>query len=371
MSDAYIFTSASDMNDKVILHFDPELALNSAGKHVRDGLSTVLRTGDDLWLSCDERVSIERLTLQPDGTFAGHKSFDLNEYLELPDKDKSEIDIEGMGMADHYLWLVGSHSLKRKKPKRHLSAQEQIKRLAKVKADPNRYLLARIPILQDKKTGRYTLHKTCQHPDKPGHMLRAAQLGGDKNGSMLSELLREDEHIGPFMHIPGKDNGFDIEGLALAGKRLFIGLRGPVLRSWAMILEVETEDDVPGRLRLKQLANNRLYKKHFLQLWGKGIRELRILGQDLYILAGPTMDLDGVIAIYRWPNVLSDQEQVVHGEELERLCEVPHGTGATSGKDKAEGLGIYDEQHLMVVFDSPTGARKPAENTVLADLVKL
>ncbi|HEY4651422.1 MAG TPA: DUF3616 domain-containing protein, partial [Pontibacter sp.] len=122
------------MAHTLTLHFDPELSLNQEGKHVRDGLSTVLHTGNNLWLSCDERTTIERLTQQQDGSFAAHKTFNLAEYLQLPDSNNSEVDIEGMGMANNYLWLIGSHSLKRKKPRKHDSTAKQMKRLAQVKS---------------------------------------------------------------------------------------------------------------------------------------------------------------------------------------------------------------------------------------------
>lgn len=360
------------MAKNIILHFSPELSLNQEGKHVRDGLSTVLHTGDNLWLSCDERTSIERLTQQQDSSFGAHKSFCLSDYLQLPDGTDSEIDIEGMGMANNYLWLVGSHSLKRKKPRKHDSIGKQMKRLAQVKSDPNRYLLARIPILQDAKTGDYTICKEGNDPDNPGKKLRAAQLSGGKNSNDLLDALKNDEHIAPFMQIPGKDNGFDIEGLATSGSRLYLGLRGPVLRGWAIVLEVELEDAEDGYLKLKQLTPERSYKKHFLHLKGKGIRELRIMGDDLYILAGPTMDLDGVIAVYRWRNAVKTAgETMVHTADLERLCEVPHGYGNESGKDKAEGLAVYDEHNLMVVFDSPTEVRKVGEHSVAADLINI
>ncbi|GHA67048.1 DUF3616 domain-containing protein [Pontibacter akesuensis] len=360
------------MKDKVILQFDPELGRGAEGKHVRNGLSTAFHSGDNIWLSCDERTTVERLTLQPDGSFGKHKSFDLHEYLDLPAKDNSEIDIEGMGMADNYLWLIGSHSLKRSKPKRHDSIEKQIKRLAKVKNDPNRHLLARIPILKDAESGDYTLHKETDDPDQPGRKLRAAQLHGSKTSSILTEMLQDDAHIAPFMSIPGKDNGFDIEGLAIHGNRIFIGLRGPVLRGWAMVLEVEPEEDEKGMLHLKQLANDKPYRKHFLNIRGKGIRELRFFGEDMYLLAGPTMDLDGVIAIYRWRGALSrEQEQLLHHNQLERLCEVPHGTGGNTGKDKAEGLAILDDKRVLVVFDSPTDDRLVGEDGVEADVLRV
>ncbi|HEY4651938.1 MAG TPA: DUF3616 domain-containing protein, partial [Pontibacter sp.] len=284
----------------------------------------------------------------------------------------SEVDIEGMGMANNYLWLIGSHSLKRKKPRKHDSTAKQMKRLAQVKSDPNRYLIARIPILKDAKTGDYVLYKECPDPDNPGKMLRAAQLQGSGTSNALLQELEKDEHISPFVSIPGKDNGLDIEGLAISDNRLYLGLRGPVLRGWAIVLELELEDAGEGLLKLRQLLPERPYKKHFLHLRGKGIRELRILHNDMYLLAGPTMDLDGVIAIYRWPGAVTLQnESMVHSHELERLYEVPHGTGSETGKDKAEGLAVYDAQNLVVVFDSPTDARKIGEHSVAADLIRI
>lgn len=359
------------MAKAIVLHFKHDLSIAN-DKHVRDGLSAALRTGNDLWLSCDERTTIERLSLQDDGSFAGHTSFELADYLELPAKDKSEIDIEGIGIANNYLWIIGSHSLKRRKPKRHQSIKKQMKRLSEVTSDPNRYLLARIPVVKDEQTGRYELYKETENPDNPGHTLRAAQLRGNTTSSLLTEVLQHDEHLGPFISIPGKDNGFDIEGLATHGNRIYLGLRGPVLRGWAVILEVEVEEDEKGVLHLKQLIGEHPYKKHFLNLRGKGIRELRVFGEDLYILAGPTMDLDGVIAIYRWPGALVGRtEHMVHHNELERLHEVPHGTGANSGKDKAEGLAVFDEKHVLVVFDSPTDERKIGSDSVEALVVKV
>lgn len=359
------------MAKKIILRFNNSLSLVN-GKHVRDGLSAALRTENNIWLTCDERTTIERLTLQKDGAFAGHTSFELADYLELPAKDKSEIDIEGIGMANSYLWIIGSHSLKRKKPKRHQSIKKQMKRLAEVASDPNRYVLARIPVVKNQQTGHYELHKEIEDPEKPGHTLRAAQLRGDTTGSLITEVLENDEHLGPFMSIPGKDNGFDIEGLATHGSRIYLGLRGPVLRGWAVILEVEVEEDEKGILHLKKLAGEHHYKKHFLNLRGKGIRELRVFGDDIYILAGPTMDLDGVIAIYRWPGALKGRsEHMVHHNELERLHEVPHGTGANSGKDKAEGLAVFDDKHVLVVFDSPTDERKIGDDAVEALVMKV
>lgn len=71
-----------------------------------------------------------------------------------------------------------------------------------------------------------------------GTKRRAAQLRCDDQGNDLTKALRRDGHLRSYFSIPGKDNGFDIEGLAVVGKKIFLGLRGPVLRGWAVILEL-------------------------------------------------------------------------------------------------------------------------------------
>ncbi|RAK68215.1 DUF3616 domain-containing protein [Hymenobacter edaphi] len=354
------------------LRFDPQHSHNAAGKHVRDGLSSVLLTGDNLWLAGDESTSLERLRRQPDGSFGQHASFRLADLLELPGGPEQEVDIEGLAEAGHYLWLIGSHSRKRKAPKPdHPDQPKQLGKLAVVEAEANRYLLARVPLLPDPATGDFTLHRTAPDPARPGHFLYAAALRPHGAANELLHLLRRDEHLAPFLAIPGKDNGFDIEGLAATPDgRVFVGLRGPVLRGWAVVLELHPQPDRHGNLHLAKLPGtaNR-YHKHFLDLGGMGLRELRLLGRDLYLLAGPTMDLDGAIAVYRWPDMLGPHaaHTLHHPERLQRLFDVPH----RPGHDRAEGMAVLDERHVLCVFDTPTAARKPAADAVLADVFAL
>lgn len=360
------------MKKHVTLDFNGKYSINEGGKHVRDGLSTALILGDNLWIACDERSSLERLTKSGHGTFGNHQKFELSKYLDLPEAS-CEIDVEGMGFYDHYLWLVGSHSLARKKPKKADAPEKQIQRLSKVKDDPNRYLLARIPMVKDKETGEYVLHKTCPHPDIPNVKLHASQLIKMGERNKLMHVLANDIHLKPFLKIPGKDNGFDIEGLAVSGEKIFVGLRGPVLRGWAMVLEIAMEETKSEQFKLKPIGTNgAFYKKHFLHLEGMGVRELRILNDDMLILAGPTMDLDGTISVYRWRDAVKQEtEAIVHRKDLERLFDVPHGHGETSGQDKAEGMALYDDNHVLIVFDSPTEKRKAEENSVIADIFKI
>jgi hypothetical protein len=371
------------MTSSVFLEFHPQRNDLGKDKALRDGLSAVVQIGHTLWVTNDETLSLERLSLSAGGhtgTYSygrHHTQFSLHDYLRLPvppppdPADLDEADVEGLGYADGYLWLVGSHSLKRTKPKLQDGAEKAQQRLAQVRRDGNRYLLARIPVAEH--DGTYTLAKVdTQH----GKTRTAAQLCGNDQGNDLTKALREDEHLGAFLTIPGKDNGFDIEGLTVVGERLFLGLRGPVLRGWAVILEVALQEDnaQPSTLRLKALgSHDRLYRKHFLHLGGLGIRDLCAQGADLLILAGPTMDLDGPVTLFRWPGgIEAHGEQVVPASALERVLEVPYGQGV----DHAEGLTLFapdggTARALLVVYDAASESRQRGESTVAADVFLL
>ena len=353
----------------------------AAAPALRDGLSAVVQIGPSLWLANDETTGLERLVLQvnpADGSvaYAQHVRFPLQNFLSLPvppeagAEDGDEIDIEGLAFSSQYLWLVGSHSLKRKKVKASKSASENSKRLQTVSRDDNRFLLARIPV--NVATAIPGLERTL---DLNGQSLQAAQLAPAPEGNVLMQALAADPHLQDFLVIPGKDNGFDIEGLAVVGERLLVGLRGPVLRGWAILLELETVLDAkdPTRLQLKPMeADGQLYRKHFLQLGGLGIRELCVQGNDLLIMAGPSMDLDGPVHIYRWEGGARPAEaSVVKAEQLQHVIAVPYG----QGDDHAEGMCLYQtvagEVHLLLVYDSASPQRKQGDDTVLADLFTL
>lgn len=368
----------------VLLEFHPERDDLTQGKELRDGLSVALRMGNTLWLANDESVSIERLTLRPEDSRGNssftheHRQYALHDLLPMPmpasvpgEDSLNEADIEGLACDGKYLWVAGSHSLRRKQPKEGDNTKKAYKRLASVSADGNRYLLARIPVAEEE-DGGYTLARAVDGKNKPR---TAAILRGDVHGNELTQLLKQDEHLGPFLAIPGKDNGFDIEGLAVAGKHLLLGLRGPVLRGWATIIEVAlVEDEQPERLRLDQLGKDgELYRKHFLDLHGMGIRDLCVQDEDLLILAGPTMDLDGPVVVYRWPGgAQPDGGCIVAHDELQHVLDLPFGQGV----DHPEGMTLFStgagaEEGLLVVHDSAAPSRQIGESILVADVFPL
>lgn len=349
----------------VTLKFNPN---HYQGIDVRDGLSAVIKIGDYLWLACDESANIERLYFKTPELCAEHEFFPLAKYLDLPEID-GEIDIEGLDFQGNYLWIIGSHSLKRKKARPEKENQEkEIQRLTKIEKQANRYLLARIPVVKNPDTGICELAKVCPNPDHPQRMLYAGMVQMTSKGNELFDLLQKDEHLQGFFDIPCKENGFDIEGLAVYNDRVFIGLRGPVLRGWAVILEIEIELDSESRLKIRKNAESK-YRKHFIHLDGLGIRELCVHKQDLLILAGPTMDISGNVAVYRWKNAFTHNEnELVKPTDVQRITDIPTGFGNDLGKDKAEGITLLNQDEILIVYDSPSEIRKTMLSEVMADV---
>lgn len=354
--------------DTITLDFEKAICEQLLDKHIREGLSAIAFSGDYLWVAGDENISVQRLEKLSDGSYGNATTFFLRDFITLPSQE-DEADVEGMEVAGSYLWLVGSHSYKRKKMRPGKDPVRELERLAKVTLDPNRNLLARIPLVKDLQ-GVYSLQKECPDPDHPGKFLRAASLKhANKKWSQLTAYLKEDIHLKPFIGLPGKDNGLDIEGLGIYKEKVFLGLRGPVLRGWATILEVELEEEESGLLNLKRgKGSGAYYKKHFVHLNGMGIRELFVDGEDLLILAGPTMDLDGTMEIYRWKRAVHHEgDQVVSRQAIESVLVLPHFS-EQHGVNKAEGVALREDGALFIAYDSPDNTRKVGDFQVKVDV---
>jgi Protein of unknown function (DUF3616) len=340
---------ADEPSGKITLVLDQPSTLGP-DDDLRDGLSAIIRQGDHLWVANDETTSLERLTIEGDLARA-HRSFDLTRFLQLP--GEGEIDIEGLDVEGDTLWLLGSHSAVRKRVKGKHDPDQARKALATVEASRRREVLAPLSIraLLDPGGSQNSEHVPALGP-----------RGG--SGIGLLDLLADDPHLGDFIRqhpIPGKDNGIDCEGLAVSGDRVFLGLRGPVLRGWAVVIELKA-GDAPGR-------EGRHYGKHFLDLRGLGIRDLCRHGEDLLVLAGPTMELDGRTALFRWRDALtSEVEAVVHKDDLKCELSVPFG----KGEDRAEGITLLEDgKSILVVYDTPAIKRKSGRHGIQADVFDL
>jgi hypothetical protein len=333
-------------------------------------LSAVRSDGPVLWVAGDETATIERLVAdEPEAPrrFDRQTSFRLADLVDLPGTDADEeADIEGLARQGHFLWAVGSHSLRRRQIKARHGRDKAFRRLAKVTGQANRQLLARIPVADADGLPTLVPELTLE-----GVSHRAASFG--PHGTDLRELLADDDHLAVFLPLPGKDNGLDVEGIAVADERVYLGLRGPVLRGWAVVLELRPDVDpqAPDRLVLHPFEDGRPYRKHLLALGGLGVRDLCPHGPDLLVLGGPTMDLDGPVQVFRWHGALAaEAPEVVRDEQLTRELDLPYGAGV----DHAEGIGLLGrpgDERLLVVYDSPSPARLGSDGCVSADVVSL
>ncbi len=313
-------------------------------------LSAAALHGDTLFLGGDEGVSLERLRREG-SRWTGHERLALSDFLAL--RSAEEADVEGLCVDDDWLWVLGSHA--RTRPKLAKGGRDRIDlgRFAALQPIGPRCLLARIPLVPALEASDGVV-LAREHGGRRAGMLR--QTG---RGNRLARLLAAEPLLRPFTRIAAKEGGVDLEGLAVAGRRVAVGMRGPVIQTAAVLIEFAVDAKRSGRLKIAGPLRMRL-----LDLDGLGIRDLKLLGSDLLILAGPTTGLDGPCAIHRWRNWLGDppqDETVIRLHRPERVLDLPFGRG----DDHPEGLFLLDGPNgatdVVVVCDGPAAARIDAE----------
>ncbi len=279
--------------------------------HVRDAknLSAVGVAGEFLLLAGDEddRVQILRRHGANYELLAGREVL-LNDV-------GAEADIEGIACEGDLVYVVGSHSCKRPKLKEDATRQENRSRLEAVEPpSPFRSVLARFRLASD---------GTVSAPDLT--TLRPAIDG--------NRVLR------PFVHLPCKENGVDVEGLAVHHGQLYLGFRGPVLQHGLVPVLV-------CPFPLGPVTPDVVY----LRLGGLGIRDLVRVSDGFLVLAGPVNDVPAPFRLFHWDGAdCTPGDGSAEGRVL-LLGEVPAEDGA-----KAEGLALERETDdgyvLLVLFD--------------------
>jgi Protein of unknown function (DUF3616) len=314
---------------------DPE------GKLLRN-LSAVAVAGDYLWTASDEGRTVECLKRDGSG-YRLHSQINLDDCFEdLPKKNDPgeglpEADIESLAIHDGYLWICGSHCHVRRKAKAKLGDRGGVRRVSpKLRDRPSRHLLGRVRL--DGDGGRLA---------KRGENLPFGRRG-------LSAYLAQDDFLGPFLSLPSKENGLDIEGLAISESgTVLLGLRGPLVDSFAVIVELA----LPRGLSLKGAE----MVTHFLDLGGLGVRDLTADGGEILILAGPVSGVRSPFRIYRWKPV--DMERQVQTPRL--LYPRPGETHSSKpiltdmaradSDEHPEGICVLDRgsDGLIVLYDNP------------------
>ncbi len=278
-----------------------------------DNLSGLTLHGTLLVVCTDEGAALNVLAKNASG------QFEALEPVAFPAPPGSEIDAEGVTSDGRWVYVVGAHCRSRKKLKPAGSYEENRQRLAEIKDEHSRYRLFRLALEDD---GRRT----------------------ETTEISLRDLLQHDAILGRFTRLPSKENGVDIEGIAAADGRLYLGFRAPVLRDNyvpVVCLDFERPEE---------------YRLLFLRLGGRGIRDLAAVPEGLLVLAGPPGDGEGSYELYLWNKLDCIPGQGSPGGSTLHL-----GTVATTAGAKPEGIAVVEQdgEHvtLLVVCDGP---RQPA-----------
>ncbi|WFT97008.1 DUF3616 domain-containing protein [Bradyrhizobium barranii] len=245
---------------------------NPEGQHkLLTNLSAIAWDDTFLWTASDEGRSVECLKPYRDG-FRLHRRFALDDlFLGLPGSESAdEIDVESMDVVGGRLWVCGSHC----------TVRRQAKKTGSLTIDPD---------LRARKSRRLLGSALLAGIlDQAAVGLAMPYSGKDS----LRRRLSNDPYLAPFLNLPGKENGLDIEGLAVRNRAVLIGLRGPIVDSTAVVVEFGSEGS--GEITP---ASHRL---HFLELEGLGVRDLARWDGSIIVLAGPVSSAAGPFRLYLW-----------------------------------------------------------------------
>jgi hypothetical protein len=282
--------------------------------HEPEDLSAVEILGDLLIVGSDEGERIQLLRAQEDGS-----TYEvLSEGIALIPSGE-EIDIEGLAREERTVYVLGSHAIKRRRIRPEQTWAENRQRLATVEPEAPRHRIFRVEI--DPASGR---------PEGPVKSIS------------LRTLLERDPILAPFTLIPGKENGVNIEGIAVRNEKLYLGFRSPVLREGFVPVMVLDYDEPGG------------YELRFVQLAGRGIRAMAPVRDGFLVLAGFARSGGRPYALFFW-----DGEDQIPGRDVtvshaRLLAKWPLEAGGD-----AEGLAVLsesDEEYtILVVHDVVPG----------------
>ncbi len=340
-------------------------------------ISAVASVDGDLWTASDEGASLERLKRGALG-FAHAQNWDLaglfpafaGAHKAAKRSGKSakrpEADLEGLAFdaAHRRLWIIGSHCRGRGSAEKFETKTLRKGVKGGLDAQPLRTLLGFVVLADD------------GSPVEGGGL--ALPLG-EAAGSLRASVKADGGHLAEALQWPSKENGLDIEGIAVKDTEVLLGLRGPAAGGFAVVMRLSLKIGAKD-LSLRK-RNGARYALSFLQLNGLGVRDLHREGDDVLVLAGPTMDLDAPFALYRWRGAFARaaaaDEMIKPGTpKLEFLFDFtsPKRTleaGRPEPFERPEGIALLGGRNLIVVHDRPFAWRLQPRGTLKADLLDL
>lgn len=296
---------------------------DAEGKKLLKNLSGVAAVGDYLWTVSDEGRMLECLKRSADG-YVLKEQFQIDQVFDgIPGTETNdELDLESIDIAGDALWLAGSHCRVRVKPLNDGAPDAAVEPNSSIIARPSRTLFGKIQLKEG--GGALGAARALPFADGPGS---------------LRAHLAENDFLKPFLSLPSKENGLDIEGVAVINGAAYLGLRGPLIDSFAVAVEVLFDDGFQIRECIL----------HFIDLEGLGIRDLARDGTDVLLIAGPVSDALGPFKLFRWK-----PQRTAAVQTAKLVFPWP------SGKEKPEGLCVTKrgvERGAIILYDSPSKSR--------------
>jgi hypothetical protein len=284
-----------------------------------EDISCAVLQGDRLIIGADEGHVIQALKEESAGLYVADRSGHI--VLPLKNEDEKEVDVEAMALDNNVLYVVGSHCR------------------ARGRVDPDGETVAE---------NRKSLRKNRREESR--ERLYRIELNADgaraKQWVSLHDLIEDDKHLEDASGVPSKENGVDIEGLAVGGQNeLLVGFRGPVFRdNYVPVMAIDTS---------KGFEEDRLeYELRFIDLGGRGIRAMAETEEGFLLIGGPVGSEAVSYVLYAWDGKDAlPGEDADGGQHVVPLCEIPLPHAAA----KAEGLHLLEEtggtNRFLVVFD--------------------
>ena len=241
-----------------------------------------------------------------------------------------ELDAEGVAFDAGQFYVVGSHGRPRHDDDPETDAKKKPKNDARAAASRQIFRIALPASAVDMKSGE-VVGKADITPS-----------------SALAAILKDQPDLKPFYDAPLDKNGVTIEGIAVRDRRLFIGMRGPVLGADAIVLSVAEPAVFDGQASEPTL--HRLALGQDTSGQPRGVRDLVRYRDGFLVLAGPVNDPPkkmpiraGDYALYAWDGQRPPERRLdldVYGKKFKPEALLPLDDDARRAR-------------LLLMFDGP------------------
>ena len=319
-----ICLSPQQVRAEITLVADP-IEISGTIKKPRD-ISALAIVGNRLVIGSDETSFVQVLNERANGYTVPSdegKVPIILPYSEFANAD--EVDIEGIAAENNTVYVIGSHARVRPGGDAH-----------KEKYKENRKNLDEPPSKFERAEDFGARNIVAKFE------LDSSGVARNLENASLKEVLDATYPFKLFRDIPSKENGIDIEGLAVRHGKLYAGFRGPVLRgNFVPILEFEFSNPVASKRVL------------YVKLQGRGVRDMVAVKEGFLILAGPVGDGAQSYQIYLWngEDVVCGKDRPDAAKNIVLLGEVPNIPAGA----KPEGITVMNQADsaytVLMAFD--------------------